>query len=195
MNNKTEYKPSEGEIYLEDFFYALDIEFESQKKIFNLRSDSKQFRIADFYLPKFKVYVEFFGLWNNSGNEEYLHKKDIYRLNKIPCVYIYPENLGIIEFTFDRRIQLVLEKNNLKKELRTYKWFKFRKAQEFRDRMNYVGIAMLILLYTLFSKDLLLKEYVLIGIVAIILIYQSYQIFQIYLDIFKRNKFSLGNLF
>ncbi|HCN82404.1 MAG TPA: hypothetical protein DIT07_02125 [Sphingobacteriaceae bacterium] len=133
-------------------------------------------------------------MWNNSGNEEYLHKKEVYYQNRIPCVYIYPENLGIIEFTFDRRIQKVLEKHNLKKELRSYKFFKFKKIRELRDRLNYIGIAFIILLYTLFSKNLVLKEYLLMATVTAITIYQSYQLFQPYLDIFKRNKYSLGNL-
>jgi len=195
MNQQNEYKPSEGEIYLEDFFFMLDIKYESQKKIFGLRNDSKQFRIADFYLPKYQVYVEFFGLWNNSGNEEYSHKKDVYKQNKIPCVYIYPENLGIIEFTFDRRLQMVLEKHKLEKELRSYRLYKFKKAPELKNRIGYTGIAFFILLYTVFSKNLVLKEYLLIGATAFIILYQVFQLIQLYLDIFKRNKFSLGNLF
>ena len=194
MNKQNDYKPSEGEIYLEEFFSIVGIKCEPQYKIFNLKNDSKQFRIADFYLPEHKVFVEFFGLWNNYGNEEYLHKKEVYRQNKIPCIYIYPENLGIIEFTFDKRIQMVLEKHNLKKELRSYKFFKFKKSPELRDRLGYLGIAVAILLYTSFSKNLIRKEYLLIGVVAAIIVYQIYWLFQLYLDIFKRNKFSLINL-
>lgn len=195
MNTYIEFKPSEGEEFLEDFFIMLDIEFEPQKKIYNLKYDTKQFRTADFYLPKYKLYVEFFGLWNNSGNEEYRLKKDIYRQNGIPCVYIYPENLGIIEFTFDKRIQSVLEKHDLQKELHSYKNFKFRKTNQLKNRVIYIVIALFILFYTLPPETLVLKDKLFIAFMVAIVIYQTFQIYQLYLDIFKRNKFSLVNLY
>ena len=123
MNTQSDYKPSEGEEFLGDFLFSIGIEFEEQKRIENLKNDSKLYRTADFYLPKYKVYVEFFGLWNNMGNDDYKQKKEVYRKNNIPCIYLYPENLGIIEYIFDKRLQIVLEKHDLKKELLAYKIF------------------------------------------------------------------------
>src|SRR5690242_4591361 len=112
-----QYIPTEGEEFLLDFFLLYGIKFETQKKIYYLKNDCKQYRTADFYLPRYKVYVEFFGLWNSTGSDEYKLKKDAYRRNQIPCVYIYPENLGILQFTFDKRLQTVLQAHNLSKEL------------------------------------------------------------------------------
>lgn len=194
MDSQYTYKPSEGEEFLEDYFFSIGIEFESQKKILSLKNDFREFRIADFYLPKYKVYVEFFGLWNNNGNEEYRRKKEIYKLNNIPCIYIYPENLGIIDYTFDKRIQLELEKYKLKRELRAYKLFKFKKTPELKNRLANFGIAVTVLLYFLFSLKLNLKGYLLIGVLGLIALYQVDQLFQLYLDIFKRNKFPLSNI-
>ena len=38
-------------------------------------------------------------------------KKEIYEKNNIPCVYLYPDNLGILEFIFRKRIRNVLKKH------------------------------------------------------------------------------------
>lgn len=195
MNKQIKFKPSEGEEYIEDFFKMVEIKYECQKQIRNLKNDNKSYRTADFYLPQYKIYVEFFGLWNNSGNDEYRLKKEIYRQNGIPCVFLYPENLGIIEFTLDKRIQSVLEKHNLRKELHSYRSFKFRNTDQLKNRVIYIGIALFILFYTLPSETLVLKDKLFIAFMVTIVIYQSFQIYQLYLDIFKRNKFSLTNLY
>lgn len=195
MNMSPDYKPSEGEEFLEDFLYSIGIEFESQKRIEDLKYDSKQFRTADFYLPKYKVYIEFFGLWNNSGNDEYKQKKDVYQKNNIPCIYIYPENLGIIEYTFDKRIQVVLGKNNLMKELHAYRIFKFKSAPEFKNRIAYLLVALFCIITILLPIRLNSTGYFALTGLSFIVVYQVYQLFQLYLDIFKRNKFSLDNLY
>ena len=165
-----------------------------KKKIPNLKNDVKQFRTADFYLPKYKTYIEFFGLWNNTGNDEYRIKKQVYNQNGIPCVYIYPENLGIIDFTFDKRIQIVLRNHQLKDELRSYHFFKLKKSFELRNRIGYFVIAFSLFVYKLIFNNNNIEQYLFISIMGLITAYQTYQIIQIYFDIFKRNKFSLTNL-
>lgn len=81
--------------------------------------DSKAYRIADFYLPKYKIYLEYFGQWNKheDANIRYKEKKKVYSMNDIPCIYLYPENLGIIEYTLDFRIKTELKKRKMTKEL------------------------------------------------------------------------------
>ena len=195
MNKQSDYKPSEGEEFLEDFLLSLGIEFESQKRIENLKNDTKQFRTADFYLPKYKVYIEFFGLWNNTGNDEYKQKKEVYRQNNIPCVYLYPENLGIIEYTFDKRVQVVLEKHNLKNELRAYKIFKFKTTPELKNRIAYLVVALFCIITILLPIKLNTTGYFALTGLSLIIIFQVYQLYQLYLDVFKRNKFALDNLY
>lgn len=132
MTNK---KPSEGEIFIADYLEYQGIKHESEKKVLSLKNDSKQFRRADFYLNDYKVYVEFYGKWNVSKGERerYRNKKRVYHINNIPCVYLYPENLGIIDYCFSKRLVEVLKKNNLKREL-----FKFRFKRLRKDRGDIV---------------------------------------------------------
>jgi hypothetical protein len=112
---------SEGEKFIEEFLIDNFIRYESQKRII-LSGDSKSFRVADFYLPKYGIYIEFFGKWNTSEDEKarYREKKSIYFKNAVPCIYLYPENLGIIEHVFHYRIRQTLRQHGMKRELRKY---------------------------------------------------------------------------
>jgi len=186
--------PTEGEEYLINFFELVGIEYECEKKIEGLSNDSKQFRFADFYLPKYKVYVEFFGRWNNAGNDDYKEKKEVYWRNKIPCVYIYPENLGIIGYTFDKRIQLVFEKYNLKDELIKYRRYKLFKSRELKNRSGILTICLICFGIAFFSVGIKDLDWSIIILVALIGIYQIGCLYDLYIDIFKRNKFSLEEL-
>ncbi len=98
---------TEGEQIIEQFFQDMEIKYSTNYKITHLKGDSKEYRECDFYLPKFKMHVEFFGLWNVSEAEKqrYREKKRVYQLNGIPCIYLYPENLGPLEQLFQMRME------------------------------------------------------------------------------------------
>lgn len=123
MTNSNSLEPedflSEGEIFLQEFFSEQGIFAEYNKKIDFLKGDRKSFRVADFYIPRYDLYVEFFGLWNISDEQKarYREKKDIYDKNNIACIYLYPENLGIIEYLFDYRAMKELKDRGKKKHL------------------------------------------------------------------------------
>lgn len=140
---------TEGEKYIKEFFRETGLKYEQQIPIRDLSYDSKAHRVADFYLPKYGVYVEFFGHWNTSEShkESYREKKRVYKLNKIPCVFIYPENLGYIEFSFDHRIMETLKENFKENNLDSYKRWKFFTGA----RENILGVCLsitaLILMY------------------------------------------------
>ena len=195
METNKSFIPSEGEEYIGDFFDNIGIKYEAQRKISSLKFDTKQYRIADFYLPKFKVCVEFLGLWNSHGNEEYKIKKQVYKQNNLPCVYLYPDNLATIDYTFDKRIQKELKRFGLIAELRAYYFYKFKKSHKLKDRLAITLLAIGVILYKLITNTQKLDEFVLIGIAILIAAYQTRLIRNIYLDIFKRNKFSLGELY
>ena len=186
-------QPSEGEQFLADFFDSVGIKYESEKRIDGLKNDTKQYRTADFYLPRYKVYVEFFGLWNNNGNgnEKYRHKRDVYRVNSIPCVYIYPENLGIIDYAFDKRLQMILEQYNLKKELRKYKLYKLRETREFSNRIGIIAVCILLQLLLLPTGRFSSIDWKIMSAFGMIVTYQVFHLYNLYMNIFKRNKHTL----
>ena len=102
---------TEGERIIEFFLDDEGINFEKQVIINKLNEDYASHRQADFYLPKYKVYIEFLGKWNNEIEKaKYKQKKEIYKKNRIPCIYIYPENLGALKYLFFMRLTDELKK-------------------------------------------------------------------------------------
>lgn len=125
--------PSEGEKFIGEFFYSEGIDFDTEVPLNSLKQDTKAFRKADFYLINYKVYVEFFGRWNSSDEDKrkYREKMRVYNINNIPCIYLFPENLGIIHYSFRYRLRRVLKNHNMKKEL-----FHFNLKQFIDDKLS-----------------------------------------------------------
>ena len=180
LKSNKENTPSEGEAFLEDYFRGTGIVFEAEKPIVGLRNDTKTYRKADFYLPKLDIYVEFFGMWNHTKEqrERYKEKKDAYFRNNIPCVYIYPENLGIIEFTFPRRAMQVLKKHNKDKEL-----LRFKMNNLWLHKRDILAFFVLALLLLVFSEISWQENY---NFILIILGAMGYMIYNI-VDWYRRN--------
>src|SRR3989344_7404477 len=118
---------SEGEELIEEYLSEEGIIFIPEKKIENLKVDTFPYRKADFYLPNYKTYIEFFGLWNiESNKKKYLEKKKVYEMNNIPCIYLYPDNLGMLNFIFKRRLRDLFKKHNMKWQLFKINWDLFQ---------------------------------------------------------------------
>jgi hypothetical protein len=126
MNNIKE--PSEGELFISEYLKSKNISFEREVRLNNLNFDENfKYRDADFFLKKYGVYIEFNGRWNNSKEDRvrYRVKKEVYRKNNLPCIYLYPENLGIIGFVFTKRLIVELQKKSMTKELRFFQLKRF----------------------------------------------------------------------
>tara|TARA_Y100000310_G_scaffold336096_1_gene419774 strand:+ start:2209 stop:2733 length:525 start_codon:yes stop_codon:yes gene_type:complete len=158
------HEPTEGEEIIRDYLFNENIKFKEQEEIPNLKNDTYSKRVADFYLPQYKIYIEFLGQWNSEkGKERYNEKKKIYRENNIPCVYIYPENLGILNFILKRRIKKVLQDPKLKWQLFKFNWTLF--AED-------VGIGLIVFIALIYFIDILWTR-ILFGIGLINVVYQS----------------------
>ncbi len=84
-----------GERAVKSELKHLKLNFIQEKRIFNLKGDTKKFRDADFYLPEEDIYIEFLGNWNtnNEHKQRYKEKRRVYELNNIKCIWIYPDQL------------------------------------------------------------------------------------------------------
>lgn len=142
---KKKYVLSEGEELIREYLEEEVIKAISQKDILNLKNDSSSKRIADFYLPDYKVYIEFFGQYSNPKHRErYLEKKRVYKENNIPCVYLYPDNLGTLSFILKRRIKVELQKYE-KLKFRLFRW----NWRIFIDKFGlFPFLALIMMLYT-----------------------------------------------
>lgn len=116
--------PSEGESYIIQYLKKQEISFKAEYKITGLKNDSKSYRVADFYLPAFKVYIEFLGQWNlPEQKERYKEKMNVYFTNNIPVIYIFPENLGVLDFVFHKRLIKVLKEKKMEWQMIKYRFF------------------------------------------------------------------------
>jgi hypothetical protein len=179
MNNETP-KISEGEEYILDFLKEERIGFEREKKIPDLRGDGPAYRIADFYLPDYCIYLEFFGQWNHGEEhkERYRQKKNAYYNNGIPCIYVYPENLGILDFIFKKRIVSVLKKHNHNKQL--FRWRFIRSLKENNDNLWAFALSLGLLIYTIVppvNADHILIFVAITLFFLIRILYKSFKIF------------------
>lgn len=105
-----------GERSIKAELTKLGLKFIQEKAILGLKGDTKHYRVADFYLPDYDVYIEFFGNWNTNEEHKkrYRHKRIVYQKNNIDCIYIYPKSLYKSAFIIDSYIK---KKINGKKTL------------------------------------------------------------------------------
>jgi len=130
-----------GEDLIADFLEEKAFNFKRYPIVPNLTEDSKFFREADFFLPEYKVYIEFLGQWNDPDHKKrYKQKMRAYYKNTVPCIYIWPDNLGTLEWILRRRLREVLLKYNKKFILFKYEWNNY--TQEYG--LILVGLGVLI---------------------------------------------------
>lgn len=175
-----DFESSPGEELIAEILKEKGIKFEKEKKISNLKDDYADYRIADFYLPRYKVYIEFLGKWNEEeARIKYNRKRKIYEKNRIPCIYIYPDNLGIFDFIFTRR---------LKEELKKYPELKFQKLKYNFDILMDRYIPQLILIGALIYYIANIKIRVVLSLVFASIFYNAMK------STFLKNKINLQKL-
>ncbi len=161
---KKDYAASEGEEIIKEFLEENNIKFEREAKIKNLKYDYTAYRVADFYLPQYKVYIEFLGQWNHPEHKSrYKQKMTVYHKNNIPCVYFYPDNLGILNFVFRSRLKGTLKKHRL-----TFQLFRYNMHLWFEDSLGFILIIGA-LIY--FIEDI--KSRIVFSLIFLHLLYKS----------------------
>lgn len=186
---KTIYN-SEGEEYIAEFLKRYNIKYEHQKRIDGLKNDGSKYRTADFYLPSMGVYIEYCGQYFIPMHQErYKEKQKIYRENNIPCVYLFPENLGVLEFIFDKRLIVELKKFHHTKQLRAYRIKKF--LPEY-GRLVLILFVLLVQFASFYDDDF--KNSKVIALIAGLIIgYQIWKLIQVYYRIFHLDRYPLGS--
>jgi len=176
-SEKEEIDPSEGELFLQEYFDSEGISYRTEVPIMDLKDDPKSHRRADFYLSNYGVYVEFLGKWfvSESEKERYREKKRVYKENDIPCIFLYPENLGIVDFILPTRAIKEFKKHGLKKSL----WL-FRLKFLWLHKNENILLAIILLSVVLFGGFKWQEDSNLILIVVGIVLFQIYNTLSFY---------------
>lgn len=140
------YSPSSEEMYIRSYLEGMGIKYKAEHKIENLFGDEKSYRKADFYLPKFKIYVEYFGMYNSTKaiRSEYDKKAKVYINNSIPTIFLYPHELGFLDYAFHTKMLKLLR---TKKFRNNFIMFKYKLSRYLAEGKGYLLLASLFSLY------------------------------------------------
>ncbi len=86
---------SKGEQAIANFLHDNNISSQYESKTLIFKTEG-QICVPDFYLPSFKVYIEFYGGHPKAWKKKVL-KNHLYKAHNIPCIFITPgelRNLG-----------------------------------------------------------------------------------------------------
>jgi len=123
--NRSDYlkNRSSGEKIISDSLKTLYIRYVPEYIIHNLEGDDHKYRIADFYLPKEDIYIEFNGGLNTPNLEKrkseilrYADKKSVLDKNNLRIITVYPSDLSHIEYFLALAISDYIKYNKLSKK-------------------------------------------------------------------------------
>jgi len=99
---------SKGEQQIANFLFENKIKslYEAKTLIFEKEG---QICIPDFYLPKFKTYIEFYGGYPAAWKKKVMKNK-LYEKYKIPCIFITPAELRNLDYYLIDKITSTLFK-------------------------------------------------------------------------------------
>lgn len=142
----TAYAPTSEEMFIRNYLEVQGITYKAEYKLENLYGDEKSFRKVDFYLPKFKIYVEYFGMYNSTKTvrNEYDKKAKVYIKNSIPTIFLYPHELGFLDYAFHTKMLKLLRKEKFKDN---HIMFRYKLSRYLTDGKGYLFLLFLFSLY------------------------------------------------
>ncbi|PRX54396.1 hypothetical protein [Flagellimonas meridianipacifica] len=144
------YKPTREEDFISYYLSNSNINFIEQFKVENLKADDKKYRVVDFYLNNLDVYVEYYGLYNSTKEKrkEYDKKTNVYFLNNMPTVLIFPHELGFLDYAFHTKIiKLFKLKKFQDRKLKLYRYLFFRYLNKGKWQYFFITIFWAYLFY------------------------------------------------
>lgn len=98
-------KSQKGEHKIVRFFEGQDIKYLYREKKIDLSKDAQQYILLDFYLPDFKLYVDFLSGWEDPKQRpRLLGRIDRCTRHGIPCVFVYPKDLDHLDAVLPKKL-------------------------------------------------------------------------------------------
>ncbi len=165
---------TEGEYYVAKYLQDLKIKFETQRVIKDLTNDSKNSRRIDFYLSEYDVYLEYNGQWdvNEYHRKRYREKRKVLNENNIAFIEIYPNQLGILEYSFPRKMKRLIAEKKSDVMLNKFKLQLLKTNKKFFDLGDYIILGIFV--------SLAFVEPVIVVLLIFILAVKSVQLWRIW---------------
>ncbi len=94
---------SRGEQKIANFLFDNRIKSAYEGKLLIFKKEG-QICIPDFWLPKFRIHIEFYGGYPKAWKKKVMKNK-LYKKYKIPCIFITPEELRNLEYFLVRELK------------------------------------------------------------------------------------------
>jgi hypothetical protein len=94
---------SKGEQQIANFLHDNKIQSQYEAKTLIFEKEGI-ICIPDFYLPKYKTYIEFYGGFPKAWKKKVL-KNRLYKKYKIPCIFITPAELRNLDYYLIRKLK------------------------------------------------------------------------------------------
>jgi hypothetical protein len=97
QTKKGEKVQSRGELMIANWLFDHEIKYKYDKTIYT--DFMKKPIRPDFYIPGKKIYIEYFGMWDNSAYRKHnTWKIDLYKALGLKLIKIYPKDLGNLNY-------------------------------------------------------------------------------------------------
>jgi hypothetical protein len=94
---------SKGEQQIANFLFDNKIRSQYESKTLIFKKEG-MICIPDFYLPKFKIYIEFYGGFPKAWKKKVM-KNRLYKKYKIPCIFITPAELRNLDYSLIKQLK------------------------------------------------------------------------------------------
>ena len=147
MKNKFgSQKPSKDELFIRYYLESQNFKLKSEVRLDNLKGDEGySYRLADFFLPRLSIYIEYYGMYNSSKKkrQEYEQKTEVYFKNKIPTVILYPHELGYLDYAFHTKMLKLLRHPKFRNN---WNIFRYKLNRYFNNGKGYFFFLSLVVL-------------------------------------------------
>lgn len=152
LENK-KIKSSNEELYVKDYLDKMGFAYVQEFHVSKLIGDEKSHRRVDFYLENLGIYVEYFGMYNSTKQirDNYDEKVKVYIKNGLPSIFLYPHELGFLDYAFHTKMLHLLRLNKFKNKMILFRYkftryFKLGKGYLFFSSIFWIYIFVVFLL-------------------------------------------------
>lgn len=179
-NRKEEPILTIHEQYIEDVLIGLGIKYEAKKKVEFSKTSEQTVTHADFYLPRLKMYIEYFGTYNKSKGDRRKFDElwQVYMREGLPVIDVKPEEIGIFEFLLHKRILRLMQYEKFRQgrrwALRRYLFNRFWQEGGFWSVFfGFIFILIALYLYgsepdSEFTQEIIADVFLAIGLVGLL---------------------------
>lgn len=148
-------KSSNEELYILHYLDKMGFHYIQEYHVSKLVGDDKSHRRVDFYLDRLGIYVEYFGMYNTTKKirDNYDEKVKIYIKNGLPTIFLYPHELGFLDYAFHTKMLHLLRMEKFKSSSTLFNYKFTRYLALGKGYLFFSFLFWVYMLFVFFSKE------------------------------------------